>query len=78
MEETATKTATKMEKNPIVKEMEEKYPEMTKEFKKILNEEYELFCKKQKNYGTVSGGGFGANWLQVSVASTSRLDRPQR
>ena len=58
MEETATKTATKMEKNPIVKEMEEKYPEMTKEFKKILNEEYELFCKKQKNYGTsnISGG----------------------
>ena len=58
MEETATKSATKMEKNPIVKEMEEKYPEMTKEFKKILNEEYELFCKKQKNYGTsnISGG----------------------
>jgi len=42
---------TKQEKNPVVKEMEEKYPEMTKEFKKILTEEYELFCLKQSNYG---------------------------
>lgn len=49
MEETTK--APKIEKNPVVKEMEEKYPEMTKEFKKILNEEYELFCQKQSNYG---------------------------
>lgn len=34
-----------------IKKCEEKYPEMTSEFKKILNEEYELFCKKQLNYG---------------------------
>jgi len=27
------------------------YPEMTGEFKKILDEMYEIFCKKQKNYG---------------------------
>lgn len=33
------------------KECEEKYPEMTKEFKKILKEQYELFCAKQNNYG---------------------------
>jgi hypothetical protein len=41
-----------------VKEIESKYPEMTKEFKKILNEEYKLFCKKQLNYGpsNISGG----------------------
>ena len=44
--------------NPAVKECEEKYPEMTKEFKKILKEQYELFCKKQLNYGSsnISGG----------------------
>lgn len=38
-------------KSPAVKEIEEKYPEMSKEFKKILSEQYELFCKKQLNYG---------------------------
>jgi hypothetical protein len=35
----------------VIQEIEEKYPEMTKEFKKILKEQYELFCKKQLNYG---------------------------
>jgi hypothetical protein len=35
----------------VVKICEEKYPEMTAEFKKILKEQYELFCKKQMNYG---------------------------
>ena len=39
------------EKSAVIKECEEKYPETTKEFKKILNEQYELFCKKQLNYG---------------------------
>jgi hypothetical protein len=41
----------KAEKSPAIKECEEKYPETTKEFKKILNEQYELFCRKQNNYG---------------------------
>jgi hypothetical protein len=41
----------KAEKSPVIKECEERYPETTKEFKKILNEQYELFCKKQLNYG---------------------------
>lgn len=40
------------EVNPIITEMEQKYPEMTKEFKRILKYQYELFCKKQKSYGT--------------------------
>jgi len=35
----------------IIKEIEEKYPEMTKEFKKIMMEQYETFCRKQLNYG---------------------------
>ena len=30
---------------------EENYPETCAEFKKILQEQYEMFCKKQKNYG---------------------------
>lgn len=38
-------------KNPIIEEMEKKYPEMTSEFKRILKEQYEIFCKKQSNYG---------------------------
>ena len=56
--EEKTGTTTKVEKAPAIKECEERYPEMTKEFKKILNEQYELFCRKQLNYGSsnISGG----------------------
>ena len=35
----------------IVSYMEEKYPEMTSEFKKIQQEQYELFLHKQHDYG---------------------------
>jgi hypothetical protein len=34
-----------------IKFCEEKYPETTREFKKILKEQYEVFCRKQMNYG---------------------------
>lgn len=37
--------------DPIVVEMEEKYPAMTDEFKRIQRDQYVLFCRKQKNYG---------------------------
>ncbi len=37
--------------DPDVVEIENKYPEMTEEFKKIMINQYELFCKKQLNYG---------------------------
>jgi hypothetical protein len=52
------KTTTSPSQSPAVKEMEEKYPEMTKEFKKIMKEQYELFCKKNLNYGpsNIAGG----------------------
>ena len=30
---------------------EEKFPQTTTEFKEILDEMYETFCKKQRNYG---------------------------
>jgi len=45
------KVQTKTVTDPVVLEMESKYPEMTREFKKIMREQYELFCKKQSNYG---------------------------
>jgi hypothetical protein len=39
-------------KNPsVVEEIEREYPEMTTEFKRIMFEQYELFCMKQSNYG---------------------------
>ena len=37
--------------NPVILEMEEKYPEMTREFKKIMRDQYETFCKKMLDYG---------------------------
>lgn len=38
------------QKTPV-EQCEEKYPETTREFKKILKEQYEIFCRKQLNYG---------------------------
>ena len=35
----------------IVEQMEKEWPEMTKEFKRLQKEQYELFCKKQHDYG---------------------------
>lgn len=49
MQEENVKTGRKV--SPTVEEMETKYPEMTKEFKKIMMEQYEIFCAKQLNYG---------------------------
>ena len=37
--------------NNVVEYMEQTYPEMTSEFKKIQTEQYELFCRKQYDYG---------------------------
>lgn len=37
--------------NPVVQEIEARYPETTKEFKRLMREQYETFCKKQSNYG---------------------------
>ena len=37
--------------NAAIDYCETHYPETCKEFKKILNEQYAMFCKKQKNYG---------------------------
>jgi len=37
--------------HPVVEQMESEWPEMTKEFKKIQQEQYELFLIKQRAYG---------------------------
>jgi len=37
--------------NSAVDYCEENYPATCNEFKKIMNEQYLMFCKKQKNYG---------------------------
>ena len=36
---------------PAVDYCEENYPATCNEFKKIMNDQYLMFCKKQKNYG---------------------------
>ena len=38
-------------KQPIVEQMEKEWPEMTGEFKRLQREQYELFCRKQHDYG---------------------------
>jgi len=37
--------------NSVVKQMEQEWPEMTSEFKKLQREQYVLFCNKQHDYG---------------------------
>ena len=39
------------QKHHIVEQMEEEWPEMTEEFKKIQREQYKLFLFKQHDYG---------------------------
>ena len=40
------------EDNEAVKWCEKNYQELTAEYKKIMMEQYVLFCKKHRNYGT--------------------------
>ena len=35
----------------VVEQMEKEWPEMTTEFKRLQREQYELFCRKQHDYG---------------------------
>lgn len=39
------------EDNQAVEWCENKYPELTTEYKKIMMDQYILFCKKHRNYG---------------------------
>jgi len=38
-------------KDDIISLMEQEWPKMTAEFKKLQREQYELFCHKQHDYG---------------------------
>jgi len=44
-------TNTKEQMESAIAYCEEMYPQMTEEFKNILDEMYLTFCKKQRNYG---------------------------
>lgn len=59
-------------KSEAVVECEKTYPIMTKEFKRILGEQYELFCKKQLNYGpeNISVGTKLENPTEIKVSLT--------
>lgn len=35
----------------VVKNIEQEYPEMMREYRRIMWHQYEVFCKKQTNYG---------------------------
>jgi hypothetical protein len=58
---------------------ENKYPQMTSEFKKILDEMYVTFCKKQRNYGpnNISVGTSLENDEDVKLALTGLWFRQQ-
>ena len=40
------------EDNEAVEWCEKSYPELCTEYKKIMMEQYVMFCKKHRNYGT--------------------------
>jgi len=46
-----SKSVSYTEEHPIVEQMENEWPEMTKEFRRLQREQYELFLKKQHDYG---------------------------
>ena len=45
------KTKVESDNHPVVEQMEKEWPEMTMEFKRLQREQYELFCRKQHDYG---------------------------
>ncbi len=48
---TMSETDLTVTKHPIVEQMEKEWPEMTGEFRRLQREQYELFCRKQHDYG---------------------------
>ena len=51
IKESKTKVEYSENIHPIVKQMEDEWPEMTAEFRRLQKEQYELFLKKQHDYG---------------------------
>ena len=56
----------------VIAKMEEEWPEMTKEFKKIQKEQYELFLYKQHDYGpgNISVGTFLVTPEEIKLSLT--------
>jgi len=57
--------------------IEKEYPETAKEFKKIQQEQYEIFCKKQMDYGPSNismGTGVGTQ-INKKLATTALVVR---
>ena len=56
----------------IVEQMEKEWPVMTDEFKRVMFTQYELFCKKQSNYGpdNISLGTKLDNDVDIKVSLT--------
>ena len=57
--------------------IEEHYPETAKEFKKIQEEQYETFCKKQMDYGpsNISMGTGVGEAINKKLATTALVVR---
>ena len=51
IKESKTKVEYSENIHPIVKQMEDEWPEMTAEFRKLQRQQYELFLHKQHDYG---------------------------
>jgi hypothetical protein len=60
-----------------VDEFEKQFPEMAEGFKKIMTEEYEMFCKKQLDYGkgNIMLGGDVNNPLDRKLAMSGIVIR---
>ena len=58
--------------HPVVEQMEKEWPEMTAEFKRLQREQYELFLKKQHDYGpgNISVGTMLQTTEEVHLAIT--------
>ena len=56
----------------VIEQMEKEWPEMTKEFKDIQRQQYELFLHKQHDYGpsNISVGTMLANEEEVHLSLT--------
>ena len=56
----------------VIKKMEEEWPEMTKEFKEIQKQQYELFLHKQHDYGpgNISVGTFLVTPEEIKLSLT--------
>jgi len=72
IKESNTVEYTKDEVHPVVEQMEKEWPEMTAEFRRLQREQYELFLKKQHDYGpgNISVGTMLQTKEEVQLALT--------